>query len=290
LPSATQQIGRDPRRTVREALLRAGALLLGLLVGVVILVVRLAKGQPLGPVQFALLYCGLMAVIWGLNGFAFRSLALGPVSLPIFSAAAFGVLFLLGYILGGVVGPFVTDAASTIVPYVHIGDLVFYLFAAMTVAGAAGCAFSRNIIYSAWALLFAFLGVAGLYVFLGADFPAVAQVLIYVGGVLVLILFAIMLTKQIGEDPKLTNAHLALPAGAGLAAAAIATLTYTAVMAPWNIVPQQSWQPSSAALGVAFLTEYLLPFEVASVVLLAALVGAVVIARKEIKETSELMP
>jgi NADH-quinone oxidoreductase subunit J len=105
--------------------------------------------------------------------------------------------------------------------------------------------------------------------------------------VLVLILFAIMLTKQIGEDPKLTNAHLALPVGAVLAVATVATLTYMAVMAPWNIVAQPSYAPSSAGLGIEFLTEYLLPFEVASVVLLAALVGSVIIARKEIKETTD---
>src|SRR5690349_24495168 len=106
----------------------------------------------------------------------------------------------------------------------------------MTCGGAAGCAFSRNIIYSAWSLLFALVGVAGLYVSLGADFPAVAQVLIYVGGVLVLILFAIMLTKQIGEDPKLTNARLALPVGGALGAATLGTLAYMAVMAPWKVV------------------------------------------------------
>jgi NADH-quinone oxidoreductase subunit J len=157
----------------------------------------------------------------------------------------------------------------------------------MTIGGAAGCAFSRNIIYSAWSLLFAFMGVAGIYVFLGADFPAMAQVLIYIGGILVLILFAIMLTKQIGEDPKLTNAHLALPVGAVLAIVTIATLTYMAVMAPWKLEATPSYAPVSAGLGVAFLTEWLLPFEVASVVLLAALIGSVIIARKEIKETSD---
>src|SRR2546427_2786464 len=89
----------------------------------------------------------------------------------------------------------------------------------MPIGGAAGCAFSRNIISSAWSMLFAFLGVAGLYVFLGADFPAVAQVLIYVGGILVLILFAIMLTRQIGGDPTLTHARPGLPPGGGLAGA-----------------------------------------------------------------------
>jgi NADH-quinone oxidoreductase subunit J len=70
----------------------------------------------------------------------------------------------------------------------------------------------------------------------------------------------------------------------------VGTLAYMAVMAPWRVQPAPSYEPSSAGLGIAFLTEYLLPFEVASVVLLAALVGAVIIARKEIKESTETMP
>ena len=275
---------------LREAAVRGLAILASLLLGGGVIVARIfARSSSLASdVVFVLaLYLALTAFLWGLNGFAFRRLPLSGIPLFLFSAAAFGVLFLLGYFVGGVAGPFLGDAATRIVPYIHVADAVFFLFAVMTIGGAAGTAFSRNIIYSAWSLLFAFLGVAGLYVFLGADFPAVAQVLIYVGGVLVLILFAIMLTKQIGEDPKLTNAHLQLPAGAALAAVTVATLAYTAFMAPWKTVASPSYDPTSAGLGVAFLTEYLLPFEFASVVLLAALVGAVVIARKEIKETSE---
>jgi len=278
---------RDARRSVVQGLLRVAAMLVGFLVGVGALGARLASGRPLGLVTLLVLYLSVTLFIWGLNGFAFRKLPLSGIALLLFSAAAFGVLFLLGYLLGAVAGPFVADAATTIIPYVKLADAIFYLFAVMTVAGAGGCAFSRNIIYSAWSLLFALLGAAGLYVFLGADFPAVAQVLIYIGGVLVLILFAIMLTKQIGGDPKLTNAHLGLPAGVALAVVTVATLTYTAVMAPWKEVAQRGWEPTSARLGIAFLTDYLLPFEVASVVLLAALVGAVVIARKEIKETGD---
>ena len=69
--------------------------------------------------------------------------------------------------------------------------------------------------------------------------------------------------------------------------ATVGTLTYMAVMTPWKEVPSRSYEPVSAALGTAFLTDFLLPFEVASVVLLAALVGAVIIARKEIKEDSD---
>ena len=278
---------REPRRALIEGLIRFAALMTGLIVGVGALGARLLSGQPLGFVTFVVLYLALTLFIWGLNGFAFRRLPLSGPALFLFSAAAFGVLFLLGYLLGEVAGPFVFDAANRVIPYVKLADAVFYLFAVMTCAGAGGCAFSRNIIYSAWSLLFALLGAAGLYVFLGADFPAVAQVLIYVGGVLVLILFAIMLTKQIGEDPKLTNAHLGLPAGVALAIVTTATLTYTAIMAPWKEATERAWNPTAGPLGIAFLTDYLLPFEVASVVLLAALVGAVAIARKEIKETSD---
>jgi NAD(P)H-quinone oxidoreductase subunit 6 len=280
-----------PPGALREAALRGLAILASVLIGAGVVVARLFSRAPstlaTDVVFFLALYLALTAFLWGLNGFAFRRLPLSGIPLFLFSAALFGVLFLLGYFVGAVAGPFLGDAAGRIIPYVHLADAIFLLFAIMAIAGAGGTAFSRNIIYSAWSLLFAFLGVAGLYVFLGADFPAVAQVLIYVGGVLVLILFAIMLTKQIGEDPKLTNAHLQLPAGAALAVVTVAMLTYMAFMAPWKTVATPSYEPSSAGLGIAFLTEYLLPFEFASVVLLAALVGAVVIARKEIKETSE---
>ena len=280
---------REPRRALVEGLIRVFFMLAGLMIGVGVLGARLLSGRPLGAIAFAALYLAVTAFLYGLNGFAFRRLPLGfGPALFLFSAALFGVLFLLGYLLGEVAGPFLIDAANRGVPYLKLTDAVFYLFAVMTCAGAAGCAFSRNIIYSAWSLLFALLGAAGLYVFLGADFPAVAQVLIYVGGVLVLILFAIMLTKQIGGDPKLTNTHVGFPAGIALAIVTTATLTYTAVMAPWKVVAERSWQPTTQRLGIAFLTDYLLPFEVASVVLLAALIGAVVIARKEIKETSDV--
>src|SRR3989441_7025785 len=95
-------------------------------------------------------------------------------------------------------------------------------------------------------MLFAFLGVAGLYVFLGADFPAVAQVLIYVGGILVLILFAIMLTRQIGGDPRLTKAHLRLPVGAALAAATLRILAYMAGGGPGENGAPRPVRPVSA--------------------------------------------
>ncbi len=269
---------------LRAFLVRLGVLALGLAGIVAVAVAHKLAHLGLAP-TLLLEYAAITCVVWGLNGFVLRTLPLSGGTLLVFSAALFGVLFFVAYFLRGVLAPFLIDSAGRFVGLVHLGDLVFYAMAAMTVAGAAGCAFSRNIIYSAWSLLFAFMGVAGLYVFLGADFPAVAQVLIYVGGILVLILFAVMLTKQIGEDPKLSNAHVGFPVGAAIAVLAIGMLAYMSVMAPWKVVARRAFVPTSAGLGVAFLTDFLLPFEIASVVLLAALIGSVVIARKEIKET-----
>ncbi len=85
-----------------------------------------------------------------------------------------------------------------------LSTAVFYLVAIVTVGSALMVAFSRNIIYSAFSLLGTFAGVAGLYVFLGADFVAAVQLLIYVGGILILILFAVMLTHRI-TDVEITN-------------------------------------------------------------------------------------
>lgn len=163
-------------------------------------------------------------------------------------------------------------------------DLLFYGLAGLTIVSAGGVAFSRNIIYSALALLGALIGTAALYVFLNADYLAITQVLIYIGGVLVLILFAVMLTSHVG-DRKHSNPSQGVPAGLGLLVALIAVFGYVAVKAPWKIGEALLASSQTArTLGDVFLREYLLPFEVSSLVLLATLIGAVVVARKEIKE------
>ena len=82
-------------------------------------------------------------------------------------------------------------------------DVLFYVIAGLTLAGAAAVALMRSILYSAIGLLAALLGVGALYVFLSADFLAVTQLLVYIGGVLVLILFAVMLTNRITDDQGL---------------------------------------------------------------------------------------
>ena len=162
--------------------------------------------------------------------------------------------------------------------------LVFYLIAGVTVLSAAGVAFSNNIVYSAFALMGTLMGAAGLFVLLAADFVAVVQVLIYVGGILVLTLFAVMLTHRIG-DMRISNRSLgrlpALVVIAIIGALMVRAITVTA----WHLKPPGDPLPTTYGIGNSFLTQFVLPFELASIVLLAALIGAVVLSRKELKET-----
>jgi NAD(P)H-quinone oxidoreductase subunit 6 len=164
-----------------------------------------------------------------------------------------------------------------------LGDLLFFVIAGVTVVSAAGVAFSPNIVHSAFSLMGAFMGVAGLYVFLAADFVAVIQVLIYVGGILVLMLFAVMLTHRIA-DVRVSNRSVGrLPALAIIVFVGV-VMGRAAVNANWHHVAAGTPTPTTYAIGNAFLGEYVLPFELASVVLLAALIGAVVLSRKELKQ------
>jgi NADH-quinone oxidoreductase subunit J len=159
------------------------------------------------------------------------------------------------------------------------------------VGGAALVAFVRNILYSALGLLAALLGAGSLYVLLSADFVAITQLLVYVGGVLVLVLFAVMLTNRITEV-TVSNRSVGLWGGLLLLVAMAPVLVAVAVATPWNAArepgPLAPLAPTTAAIGDALLTRWLLPFEVASLILLATLVGAVVIARKELKEGDTL--
>jgi NADH-quinone oxidoreductase subunit J len=165
----------------------------------------------------------------------------------------------------------------------NVSTVVFYLVAIITIGSAFMVAFSRNIIYSAFSLLGTFAGVAGLYVFLGADFVAAVQLLIYVGGILVLILFAVMLTHRI-TDVEVTNRAAGRIPALIITGVLIYLLIDTVRETPWAKAKEIIYQPTTAKIGDLFLESYLLPFELASLVLLAAMIGAVVLSRKEIKE------
>ncbi|HSE39741.1 MAG TPA: NADH-quinone oxidoreductase subunit J [Acidobacteriota bacterium] len=160
----------------------------------------------------------------------------------------------------------------------------FYLFALMTVISAAFVTFARSIMRAVFSLMFALFGIAGLFLFLHADFLAATQVLIYVGGVLVLLLFGIMLTQRMVEADIRTGRIQFIPAIIAMIIL-FGFLSYLIFKTPWKIQQPAAFQETTSQIGTLLMTEWLLPFEVASILLLAALVGAVSIARAK-KATS----
>ena len=163
--------------------------------------------------------------------------------------------------------------------------LLFVPIAAFTVAGAAGVAFSRNIVYAAFSLLATFVGMVGLFAFLSADFLAAVQLMVYVGGILVLILFAVMLTNKISEV-RTSNPSTNLLLGGTLLVTLLLVLLGVVFGFEWSVREPGPFVPTANAIGDAFLGPYILPFEVAGFMLLAALLAAVVVARNEVKDDS----
>lgn len=166
-------------------------------------------------------------------------------------------------------------------------QLAFYGFAALSVFGALAVLLTRNVLYAAFFLLLTLLGVAGLFVLASADLLAVAQIMIYVGGVLVLIIFGVMLTHKRGS-PTDTNSQRPnqvvvlnrgwLPAllVAGTLFGALYTLLARADFTMLN--RPVGWQSTVQTVGRQLMTESVLPFEITGILLLAALVGATYLA------------
>lgn len=164
-------------------------------------------------------------------------------------------------------------------------DLIFYTFAVITIASAAVVAITRNIAYAAFSLLFTFFGVAGLYVMLGADFVGVSQLLIYVGGILVLFLFGMMLTTNIDrlreEMPPLSKVLPGLIASVAVGSMLV-SIIWTNPM--WrNAKPQQlpGTEGTTSIIGALFVGDYSLLFIASAIAMLVALVGAAMIARSD---------
>jgi NADH-quinone oxidoreductase subunit J len=161
--------------------------------------------------------------------------------------------------------------------------IAFYFFGALTIVFGVVVVFSKNIMHAAFSLLFTFFGIAGLYVLLSADFLAITQIMIYIGGILVLIIFGVMLTTRItGVDVKsgkIGNVQLGI---AGLLTVLIAaTLIMIFTTSNWYTADSKPLDSTVNEIGTALLTNYLLAFEAASMLLLIAIVGAAFIARKK---------
>lgn len=158
--------------------------------------------------------------------------------------------------------------------------VVFWILALITVGSAAVVVLARSLIYNAFALLATFFGVAGLYVLLGADFLAATQLLIYVGGILVLLLFGVMLTHKLYDLDLRSEVTQFLP-GIVVALGLFAILAHTALSTTWSVGNGRAPAPTTTEIGSLFMGRYLLPFEAASILLLVALMGAAMIVRRK---------
>ena len=161
--------------------------------------------------------------------------------------------------------------------------ICFVVLATTTVVGAFGVVLLPNIVYSAFLLGGVFMSVAGLYLLLNASFVAAAQILVYVGAVNVLILFAIMLVNKREDLSAIPGLALRRVLSAGVCTGLFLLLVRVAFTTPWALPgPASIGEEATARIGEHLFTDYLLPFELASVLLLMAMIGAIVLARRDV--------
>ena len=161
-----------------------------------------------------------------------------------------------------------------------LASFVFYFFEAVVALSAIGLALVRNVFYGALLLIVCLLGLAGIYVLAAAEFVAVTQILIYAGGILVVIIFGIMLTSKISGKPLVVE-HTFIFSGLLVAGGCFALMAYLLSKEPFL----QTQAPSEITpfshvntIGISLFSKYMLPFEIAGLLLLMALIGASVIA------------
>jgi NADH-quinone oxidoreductase subunit J len=161
----------------------------------------------------------------------------------------------------------------------------FYILAAVTLISALCAMTLRNLVHCALCLALTFLGVAGLFLFVNAGFVAFAQILVYVGAVAILIVFAILLTRS-SEQPetkRCSNLILSLPLALVVAAILISAITSTSLPASASTATT----PSVREIGLALMTSHVIPLEVIGLLLTVALLGAIVLALPEERRTPE---
>ena len=161
-----------------------------------------------------------------------------------------------------------------------MADITFWFISALTIISAFFVVSSKSLLYSAYSLLVTFLGITALYVFLWADFLAVVQVVVYVGGILVLIIFGIMLTNKI-SSVNISHTSVQKGVGAVVVLGFLGALGYVMIITPWIQLSNSEPLETTRSIGRLLMIDYLLPFEAASFLLLGALIGATTLSRKD---------
>ena len=167
---------------------------------------------------------------------------------------------------------------------VTVQEVVFLLLGVIAVASAVAVVTTRNVVHAALYLVVTLSAAAGTYLMLTAEFVAWVQVLIYVGAVIVLILFGIMLTKApIGGQNDVDSENRIPAAVVSLATAAtLVTLVVQAFKDAYVDLAASKTGAGGAEIGTALFSHYVLPFEIVSILLLAALIGSIVLSRREV--------
>ena len=166
----------------------------------------------------------------------------------------------------------------------------FGILAVMMIGAALGVVLLDNIVYSAFLLGGVFASIAGLYLLLNADFVAAAQLLIYVGAVNVLILFAIMLVNKRENFVPFPSAWLRKALTGVVSLGLFALLSTMVVTTPWSQSNATPISNSIVVIAQHFFSDFLVPFELASILLLIAMVGAIILARREYLPEQALSP
>ena len=172
--------------------------------------------------------------------------------------------------------------------------ICFIILSLVIILGSLGVVLLESIVYSAFLLGGVFMSVAGLYLLLNASFVAAAQVLVYVGAVNVLIIFAIMLVNKKEELKPIKNINSRRLISSTICITLLSLLIRVDLSNVWSISsPSNSiGEESTIRIGEHLFSDYLLPFEVASVLLLMAMIGAIVLARRDVlsKDISTGLP
>ncbi len=159
--------------------------------------------------------------------------------------------------------------------------VTFAILSVLMLGAALGVVLFANIVYSAFLLGGVFISMAGIYILLNADFVSAAQILVYVGAVNVLILFAIMLVNKREDFKPLKNGWLRQGSTAVVCAGLFALLSAVSIVTPWSISTVSPLASSVVPIAKHFFTDFLLPFELASILLLMSMVGAIILARRD---------
>ena len=157
-------------------------------------------------------------------------------------------------------------------------NVAFGLIVALTLGSAFVVVLSQQLLYSAIALLFTLFGIAGLYIFMWADFMAGVQIIVYIGGILVLLILGIMLTNKI-SSVNISHTSLQKSVGAVIALGVLGLLIPMILNTSWYQLSSKEPSQTADSIGRLLMMEYLLPFEVASLLLLGALIGAAMLSR-----------